>query len=150
MNPTMQDLFIGAATIYGEARGSSQDDRSAVAHAILNRCKARKWWGIAQGYEPHSISAVCRKPMQFSCWNANDPNAPVLARILENPPAGDRVWRACLRAMLDAVDGVSLDATEGATHYLTVALHKTDKAPTWSKRNDYVEVGSHRFFSGVT
>ena len=149
MKPTMTDILTGAATIYGEARGCTQAGRDAVAHTILNRCRASAWWGIAPGYTEHSISAVCRKPWQFSCWNDNDPNAPILAGILASPPAHDPVWRSCLRAMLDAIDGITEDETNGATHYLTVALHKSVGAPPWSKRNDYVQIGAHRFFAGV-
>jgi N-acetylmuramoyl-L-alanine amidase len=70
----LSDLLTGAATIYGEARGSTQEDRVAVAHTILNRTKAKSWYGKAVSPHPdHSISAICLKPMQFSCWNKNDP-----------------------------------------------------------------------------
>jgi len=148
----LSDLLTGAATIYGEARGSTHEDRVAVAHTILNRTKARSWYG--RGMEPfpdHSISAVCRKPQQFSCWNLNDPNYPKLAGFIAEPDkaTADKSFRGCMRALLDAVDSIEPDPTEGATHYLTTSLHKSGKAPAWSKRDDYIEVGAHRFFTGI-
>ena len=149
MKITNADIITGAATIYGEARGSTQADRLAVAHAILNRCRAQRWYGVTAGYPAHSIAAVCRKPWQFSCWNANDPNCSQLLAILDAPPYSMLSFRECLRAMLDAVDGARPDETDGATHYLTTALHTSGKGPDWSNRTDYVQVGAHRFFRGV-
>lgn len=149
--PSDADILIGALTIYGEARGDSQDGRVAVAHTILNRCKARKWWGESHIYPSHSIAAVCLKPQQFSCWNKLDPNSGALLKLRAQyrEAIQDRHCRASLKALIDALDGFVNDHTQGSTHYLTTALHNSGKAPEWAKRGDYIEIGKHRFFRGV-
>jgi N-acetylmuramoyl-L-alanine amidase len=155
MNPTEADILIGALTVYGEARGDTQEGRTAVAHTILNRCKAQSWWGKGNGedLQDHSISAVCLKPNQFSCWNMTDPNERTLTKMMRSGLGSailDKTFRACLKALLDALDGFVIDHTKGSTHYLTAALHTSGKAPAWSQRGDYAEIGKHRFFKGIT
>ena len=59
-----------ARTLYGEARGEGLPGIEAVACVILNRvafakARGRYWWG-------NTVSQVCLKPGQFSCWNAGD------------------------------------------------------------------------------
>lgn len=147
------DILVASLTIHGEARGCNQDGRAAIAHVILNRAKARQWWG--RGVEPyvdHTVTAVCLKPWQFSCWNATDPNYKLLATLqreyrdaIQNPHC-----RAALKAFIDALDGYVPDQTGGATHYLTIALHNSENRPAWAKgRDDYIEIGKHRFFRDV-
>jgi N-acetylmuramoyl-L-alanine amidase len=147
------DILVGALTVYGEARGDTQEGRTAVAHTIINRCRARSWYGKGNGedLQDHTLSAVCLKPMQFSCWNENDPNRNTLSVFKNKGLArciGSKDFRACLKALIDALDGFTADPTKGATHYLTIALHNSGKAPAWSI-GDYIEIGAHRFFKGV-
>lgn len=152
MKPSDLDILIGALTIDGEARGESQEGRVAVAHSILNRCAARKWWGQkVSGYPDHSIAAVCLKPMQYSCWNTGDPNSVRLRnlRIMYREAIQDKGCRASLKALIDAMDGFEPDQTLGSTHYLTMRLHESGKAPAWSKDADWIQIGKHRFFKGI-
>ena len=67
MNISDNDLTIMAKTIWGEARGESQQGQEAVAWVIRNRAQRGGWWG-------NSIREVCLKDQQFSCWNNNDQN----------------------------------------------------------------------------
>ena len=62
------DIDILARTIYGEARGEIEEGKRAVGLCILNRYKSKKW------FSANTIAEVCQKPLQFSCWNKNDPN----------------------------------------------------------------------------
>ncbi|ALO46584.1 cell wall hydrolase [Pseudohongiella spirulinae] len=153
MRPSDADILIGALTIHGEARGCTQPGRTAIAHCIINRAKARKWWGKGTaGYADHTIAAVCLKPWQFSCWNPNDPNQILLKTLQEQYRAAIQkpTCRAALKALIDALDGYEPDQTGGATHYLTTNLHKSARCPAWAKgNNNFVEIGSHRFFSGI-
>jgi len=153
MNLSDTDILVGALTIYGEARGDTQEGRTAVAHTILNRCKAKKWWGKGvSGHQDHSIAAVCLKPSQFSCWNKSDPNAESLTAMLSDgweSAIVEKAFRSCLKALLDALDGHASDKTAGCTHYLTTALHVSGKGPEWARRGDYIETGKHRFFKGI-
>jgi N-acetylmuramoyl-L-alanine amidase len=148
------DILIGALTVYGEARGDTQEGKVALAHTILNRANAKKWWGKGNGedIQDHTVKAVCFKDKQFSCWNLTDPNEKTLLKMYRaglSHSITDKSFRACLKALIDAVDGFAVDHTKGATHYLTTSLHQSGKAPEWSKRGDYIEIGAHRFFRGV-
>lgn len=153
MNLSDVDILIGALTIHGEARGCTQEGRTAIAHTIINRCKAKSWWGKGvKGYLDHSVAAVCMKPFQFSCWNANDPNSQMLEKLQEEyrKAIQDKDCRASLKALIDAADGYVEDMTSGATHYLTSWLHCSGRAPAWaSGKTDFIEIGAHRFFSGI-
>ncbi|MDY6408142.1 MAG: cell wall hydrolase [Pseudomonadota bacterium] len=77
---------ILAKTLYGEARGEGISGLEAVANVILNRVKHPCWWG-------KSIQEVCLKPMQFSCWNTDDPNRKKLMEDL----SADPVFNVCRR-----------------------------------------------------
>jgi spore germination cell wall hydrolase CwlJ-like protein len=153
MSVSDTDILVAALTIHGEARGCTQQGRVAIAHTILNRMRARKWWGVGVSpYPDHTAAAVCLKPWQFSCWNANDPNYLILSRLREQYRRAiqDPVARASLKALIDALDGWLPDPSGGATHYLTTALHRSSRAPAWARgRTDFVEIGSHRFFANV-
>jgi len=155
MKPSDIDLLVGALTIDGEARGESQEGRLAVAYSILNRCKARKWWGKNGGdpgeHQDHSIGAVCLKPSQFSCWNFSDPNRKKLEAMYREGLAknmANKGFRASLKALIDAVDGFEKDPALGATHYVTMRLHET-VPPAWSIGKEFIQIGNHRFFKGV-
>ncbi|HSO43463.1 MAG TPA: cell wall hydrolase, partial [Rhodospirillales bacterium] len=50
-----------AATIWGEARGESEEGKLAVASVIANRATRPGWWG-------RDIRSVCLATAQFSCW----------------------------------------------------------------------------------
>jgi len=80
-----------ARTLWGEARGEPVRGIEAVAAVVVNRVRLAQrrggmWWGS-------DIVAVCRKPWQFSCWNADDPNRAKLLAVT----AADPVFATCLR-----------------------------------------------------
>lgn len=151
MNASDLDILVGALTVYGEARGCTQAGRTAIAHTIINRAKKHSWWGKIDGmYPDHSIAAVCLKPWQYSCWNANDPNSALLENLQAEyrKAIQDKHCRASLKALIDALDGWEPDATDGATHYLTKRLHETSP-PAWARGDNWMEIGAHRFFRDV-
>lgn len=137
---SMQDEYVAdilARTIWGEARGQSLAGMEAVANVVLNRVKIAKargkfWWG-------NTIIEVCRKPYQFSCWNANDPNLPKLLAVdLRNIH-----FATALRIARRAVAGVLDDNTKGATHY-----HAHYVSPRWAVgQKPSVVIGDHIFYS---
>jgi len=126
-----------ARTLWGEARGEPVRGIEAVAAVIVNRVRAAErrggfWWG-------GSVVAVCRKPYQFSCWNANDPNRPKLLAVT----TADPVFATCLRVARRAVAGLLPDPTGGATHYHAVGLH-----PDWAAgHSPSAEIGRHVFYT---
>ncbi|MFT3803257.1 MAG: cell wall hydrolase [Burkholderiaceae bacterium] len=133
-----------ARTMYGEARGEGSRGLEAVAHVVLNRVDARRWWGT-------DVIGVCLKPWQFSCWNAADPNRSKLHALSAEDPVYARAFEAAVRLLelQDRDHGRRLrtDPTEGATHYYAPALVKR---PAWAEgRTPCARIGRHDFFRDV-
>ncbi len=128
-----------ARTLYGEARGEGLTGIEAVACVIVNRvafakARGRYWWG-------NTVSQVCLKPGQFSCWNAGDPNRAKLLKLSARDPA----YRLCKRVATRALAGEIADMTMGATHYHTHAVE-----PYWARGQVPVaEIGGHLFYRGI-
>lgn len=133
------DVDVLARTIYGEARGEILAGQEAIASVVLNRLEFSKnkggyWWG-------NSISEICRKPWQFSCWNKNDVNY----RIINNVTDDDKVFALAKRIARRAVAGMLKDATEKSTHY-----HTKNVRPKWSiGKIPAAEIGSHFFYNDI-
>jgi len=126
------DTEIMAKTIYGEARGEGISGMEAIANVIMNRVKKPCWWG-------KNIQDVCLKPMQFSCWNTNDPNRSKLSKDLSDDP----VFDVCKRIAVRAIRGLLPDRTKGSTHYHTLSVH-----PRWaSALVPNVQIGHHLFYT---
>lgn len=135
-----RDVDVVARTLWGEARGEGRQGMEAVAWVIRNRVETDigndgkpDWWG--EGYE-----GVCKAPMQFSCWNADDPNREKLPTLHE----GMETFREAKAIARSVMLGLVPDPTGGATHYHTKAV-----SPPWSKSPKVVktaEIGRHTFF----
>ncbi|MBM3555307.1 MAG: cell wall hydrolase [Alphaproteobacteria bacterium] len=122
-----------ARTLYGEARGEGRAGIEAVAAVILNRARRGGWWG-------NDVAAVCRKPFQFSCWNADDPNRTRIEAVSESDPA----FALCRRVAARALAGTLVDPTDGATHYHAAHL---DPAPAWTRTlRATAVIGRHVFY----
>jgi spore germination cell wall hydrolase CwlJ-like protein len=120
-----------ARTIYGEARGEGSAGMQAVAAVIMNRVRRPRWWG-------GDIESVCRKRLQFSCWNQGDANFPVISAAGESDP----VFATALRIARRAAAGVLADPTQGATHY-----HAAGARPDWAKGvKPCAVIGRHVFY----
>lgn len=141
----MSDIDTLARTLYGEARGEGPRGLIAVANVIVNRAERGGWWG-------NSIETVCRKPWQFSCWNANDPNSAKLALLSE----GDPVFLECLGVAALVVSHRRrnlrtdyADFPRNIYHYCTKQLYDTNP-PDWAKgRMHDRAVFNHYFFANV-
>lgn len=101
------DHAILARTLWAEARSQGVEGMVAVCNVIQNRAKAPGWWG-------RDVRSVCLAPSQFSCWNADDPQA----KLIRSPRIVDAEFAAASTiadvALLDAL----LDLTHGADHYV--------------------------------
>ncbi|MCB9988651.1 MAG: cell wall hydrolase [Rhodospirillales bacterium] len=134
-----QEIDTLARTIWGEARGEGSAGMEAVAAVIMNRVKVAEskgsyWWG-------NTVIGVCRKPWQFSCWNASDPNRERLIAVDEK----DLYFATALRIARRAVYGVLPDPTGGATHY-----HAAGLSPSWIKgQRPSGVIGRHIFYQLV-
>jgi len=140
----MTDRDWIALTLWGEARGELTEGRLAVASVLRNRLKSGRWGTTYQ--------AVCTAPKQFSCWNADDPNLPVLkdkiAEIAGNgEPAFDRTLLECYWIADGLLSGALLPQVGSATHYYSDTL---SKPPAWASTGHLVEhIGHHLFFAAV-
>ena len=127
-----------ACTIFAEARSEGARGMRAVAHVIQNRVGPR--FG-------ETMAEVIMKPWQFSAWNRGDPNR----AIALNPEgharsAGDRAaWDAAQNIAREVVEGRSVDPTNGALFYHTLAVK-----PRWSSAGVGKRViGTHIFYRDV-
>ena len=145
--PTYKDLMTAARTVYGEARGESEKGRLAVACVLWNRLRAQR-----PHYGRKSLSAVCLKPWQFSCWNRNDPNRDKLMKV----PAARLEPFIDVVLWADHVAGGPDDPTRKRTgldwrypyHYLNPAALK--RLPRWARnRQADIVIGNHHFYVGV-
>lgn len=142
-NAIEQDVM--ARTIWGEARNSGYSGMQSVANVIMNRARANKrMWGGS------SVSAVCKYPAQFSCWNVGDPNRAKLIAVTKD----DKNFKTALEIAAKALSGNLPDITRGATFYLTVAAYKGHQkvgyksGSSWSYGTQpMASVGGHYFFS---
>jgi len=121
-----------ARCIWGEARGEMVEGKLAVAHVVLNRVKARSWYG-------KSISDVILKPRQFSCFDEDDPNLGQILKLSSNSPE-----LAFCRAIAELTirDRLTNDPTGGATHY-----HTVNSKPSWASKLVFLcRIGNHLFY----
>lgn len=126
---------MAARTIWMEARSEGHEGMLGVAHVIVNRSKAKKW------FSGQTLTDCVLYPYQFSCWNTADPNRKAMA-IAKNNDMDMIEARICL---LGALDGSYLDNTLGATHYCTVGVH-----PSWVDGATFtVRIGAHNFYKDV-
>ena len=128
-----QSIDLIARTIYGEARGEKKPQSLlAIAHVILNRVEHKNWGDTTQ--------EVITQPLQFSCWNRNDPNRSLIQTITLEDKGFRKAYRAAIAVMQRTID-----PTKGATHYHSVHIKKPQWAKTKSMRSTG-KVGNHLFY----
>jgi spore germination cell wall hydrolase CwlJ-like protein len=107
-----------------------------VAHVVLNRVRAQRYWG-------RTITAVCLKPYQFSCWNANDPNRTKLLELQARDARLQQVAHVVQRVQGHAYP----DPTNGATHYHNRWMARP---PRWVQgRPPCRVIGNHAFYKNI-
>lgn len=136
---------ILALTIYGEARGESVEGQIAVGSVILERVDKKGWMG-------KTISSVCLKPYQFSCFNENDPNYPKLLRIseqwdeaIETNTDINECWGIALGLITGNIDRTPEIAETHCVNYMTETARNRVK---WDDEMKVVAtIGNHVFLS---
>lgn len=127
-----EEIDVVARTIWGEARGEGIQGMRAVANVIKNRVNARSWYGA-------TFEDVCKKPLQFSCWNTSDPNYNKLLAVNTTDPQ----FVQALTIARETVDGTLLDNTGGATNY-----HAKTVYPSWAASlTKTAVIGNHIFYA---
>lgn len=110
----MDDKDTLARTLYGEAEANNSIEAMAIAMVVKNRMGRVRW--------PNTVAEVCLQPLQFSCWNGNDPNR---SRILN---ASGTWFNQCTSIADRLVKGSLRDESRGATHYYSSSVKK----PAWA------------------
>jgi len=136
---TLPDRIVLALLIWGESRGEPVEGQIAVANVVRNRLKR------AVNTTPRWRD-VCLAPAQFSCFDANDPNAAAIqnaAALLTTatltPALEQAQWIAD-----GMIIGACQDNTRGSNHYITKQLYQTNP-PSWAT-NPICQIGSQVFF----
>lgn len=132
------DIEIASRTVWGEARGEGEAGQIAVAWVIRNRAEwsPPAWWGI-------SISGVCQKPFQFSCWNTDDPNAARLAGPTSALEGFSEIFSIVSAVMISGIP----DPTGSATHYKVHGIPASWDAAVASRGIKPVSIGRHDFYA---
>jgi spore germination cell wall hydrolase CwlJ-like protein len=122
-------------TVYGEARGESEEGQAAVAWVIRNRAAA------GRDYMGKTIKEVCLKPQQFSCWDSQDPNRNVLLTLDTN----DSLYKKIRKVVEQVLNGTRPDNTYGSLHY-----HANYIKPSWTNgKTPVVTIGNHLFYNNI-
>lgn len=142
----LDNVDVLARTLWGEARGEGVAGMVAVGWVIKNRAEiAANWMRVRS--RPHplfgngTIAIACTKAMQFSCWNASDPNRAKLLAVTNADPG----FAAAAALAGDVAAGRTPDPTAsigGATHY-----HEASIRPYWSvDAGPGLSIGRHVFY----
>jgi hypothetical protein len=141
LNSLSSSEIVGL-TIIGEARGQLIQGQVGVGSVIRNRVNLRK----------KTYHEICLEPFQFSCWNQNDPNYPLLTDLAEVLINGqfinDPYLKQCLYVASGIVENVILDNTNGAINYLSYSLFFSSRIPSWARNAKNLKtIGDHIFFN---
>jgi len=124
---------VAVRTLYGEARGEPREGQRAVAHVLWNRVRDGRWG--------KTLATVCLARMQFSCWNASDPNRDQIAALRDDDPILQKLYSILDEARIES------DPTGGATHYYSTSMIQP---PKWSIGATFCgQIGHHRFYRDV-
>ncbi|WP_377296039.1 cell wall hydrolase [Rhizobium sp. SGZ-381] len=130
-----RNRIILARTLYGEARDQGKAGLEAVANVVMNRAKAKSWFG-------KTVEHVCLKNKQFSCWNAGDINRAKIVNL--QPNSGDAIFDQCFAIAGDAIAGTLVDQTGGATHFHADTMKRF---PDWAATmTPTAHIGAHIFY----
>lgn len=137
------EIHCLSVTIYGEARGESEQGQVAVAYTALNRAvKSAK-----------SVCNIVLSPKQYSIFN-NNPELRAAAMSLHINPKQKNIidqqsWDRAVKVANMVIQRAVKDPTMGATHYIApiVMKAKNYRYPKWSKQYKLVAViDGHKFF----
>ena len=129
-------LFVGALTVWREARNQTDEGKLAVAYTLVERASRPGWWNKGR---VGSVVAVATMPWQYS--SITDPSDPQLRYF---PGESDAQWDACVTAMRQALAGAQPNPAPGADSYYAVSM---PIPPKWATPQSFVkQVGDHRFY----
>ena len=122
-----QAANIIARTLYAEARNDGlEKGYKPVASVIYNRAKG----------DPAAFAAVCKKKLQFSCWNKMtdaewDPAKCEIKipKTVKGNAKNEKLWKQAMEVAADMLAGAFKPITTANSYY------NPDKAaPSWGKK----------------
>lgn len=128
------DIVLLALCTWREAQDQPKVAQIGQAWSVRNRVDRPGFWDWGDSY-----SSVILKPLQYSSFNHNDPNATKI------PMAKWASWQQCLAIAQDVYQGLSADPTDGSTHYFDSSLD--GNPPEWAAKMEHViDLGNFRFY----
>lgn len=128
------DVLVMAQTIWGEARGESDEGQYAIGHVIKNRFDSNKW------FSADSLEGVCKKKWQFSCWNEDDPNKEKMENLTQED------IKDFIEIANNVLDGSKESNVGKATHYYADYI----KEPKWAEgKTPIIKIGTHSFYEDI-
>lgn len=128
------DVLVMAQTIWGEARGESNEGQYAIGHVIKNRFDSNKW------FSADSLEGVCKKKWQFSCWNEDDPNKEKMEKLTQED------IKDFIEIANNVLDGSKESNVGKATHYYADYI----KEPKWAEgKTPITKIGVHHFYEDI-
>ena len=132
-------------TLIGEARNQPIEGIIGVGFVIDNRMRASN----------KSYKDICLAPLQFSCWNSNDPNYGLITNLLSKLDTGEQIYehhyRQCIAVADCIINGDFIDNVHGAKNYVTLdryaeAKKLQRKQDTWIvNMKPVITLGQHIF-----
>ncbi len=132
---TDSEEILLARMIFGEARGCDLEEKIAVGYTAINRAHDGKRWN------GENVKDAILKPMQYSCFNKNDPNRGKLMDPLSFEP---EEFENCLEVSRNILSGMYPDSSKGATHYFNPRAAN----PSWKRKLE--KIGAIRTQSGLS
>lgn len=136
--PTAQlvALFVGALTLWREARNQPYQGKLAVAYTIVERTSRPGWWNKNRS---GSVVAAVTMPWQYS--SITDPHDPQLVLF---PREMDADFDECVTAMKAALAGTSPSPVPTADSYYATSMAVP---PKWATPERFItQLGDHRFY----
>ena len=129
--------------MYGEARMTENSEVDelreyiAIGQVVLNRVHSQRY--------PRSVKEVILQPLQFTCFNENDPNSDKIWVFLKNQSPAKLYERMMLCSTL-VINGLAADLVKGATNYVSTTFYRKAPAGHWCKKmKPVLRVGGHVF-----
>ena len=138
-----QDVTVlMAMNIYAEARGESDEGKSAVGQVVYNRVNARKSNGRAVTWWGSSISGVITKSKQFS-WLNNRSSKEYKAAV---NPTETAMWEKSYEIAKMTLAGGGIANLTNKNGY--VADSYCANSPSWATDNKLItKIGHHKFYT---
>jgi hypothetical protein len=143
MNYTLTyDQWISALCLWREARSATLPAIAGIYHVILNRSQDphNRW--------PKTIPGVICQHLQFSSFNAGDPNAvkfPMPPASSGGAPTAD--WTAWLNCVVVVTAPLGADPVGGATNYYSLRGGLPNIPPAWADPAKKIcEIGVFQFY----